>query len=107
MNAMNTSKRLEMLLEVTSEPGADSFAWYALAMEQRGLGRMDEAFDTFRALREKDPAYVPAYQMCGAMLIDSGRREEAKEWLSVGVDAARRAGNAKAVTEMEQVLAGL
>jgi tetratricopeptide (TPR) repeat protein len=104
---MASSKRLEMLLKMTSGPGADSFAWYALAMEQRGLGRIDEAFATFRVLREKDPAYVPTYQMCGAMLIDAGRREEAKEWLSLGIEAARRSGNAKAATEMEQALAGI
>jgi predicted Zn-dependent protease len=104
---MTTNKRLEMLLKMTAAPGADSFAWYALAMEQRGLGRIDEALATFRALREKDAAYVPTYQMCGAMLIEAGRPVEAKEWLTVGVETARRAGNAKAVTEMEQALAGL
>jgi tetratricopeptide (TPR) repeat protein len=101
---MATSKRLQMLFEATSRPGADAFAWYALAMELRGLGRIDEAFETFRTLREKDPAYVPAYQMCGAMLIEAGRPEEAKEWLSKGVEAARRSGNSKALTEMEQAL---
>jgi predicted Zn-dependent protease len=104
---MASSKRLEMLLEMTSGPGADSFAWYALAMEQRGLGQIDEAFATFRVLREKDPSYVPTYQMCGAMLIEAGRQHEAKEWLSLGIEAARRGGNTKAVTEMQQALAGL
>jgi predicted Zn-dependent protease len=104
---MVSNKRLEMLLKVTSQAGADSFAWYALAMEQRGLGRIDEAFETFRSLREKDPGYVPTYQMCGAMLIDAGRQEEAKQWLAQGVEAARTSGNDKALTEMQQALAGL
>jgi tetratricopeptide (TPR) repeat protein len=104
---MTTTKRLNMLLKVTAGPAADSFAWYALAMELRGLGRIDEAFEAFRTLREKDPAYVPTYQMCGAMLIDAGRPQEAKEWLSVGIEAARRSGNTKAADEMGQALAGL
>ena len=102
-----TSKRLEMLLKVTSSANADSFAWYALGMELRALGRIDEAFEAFRRIREKDPAYVPAYQMCGMMLIDAGRRDEAKEWLSRGVETAQRSGNAKAATEMQEALAGL
>ena len=96
-----------MLLKVTSGPGADSFAWYALGMELRGLGRIEEAFETFEKLRQKDPTYVPMYQMCGMMLIDAGRREEAKEWLSRGVEAAQRSSNAKAETEMQQALADL
>jgi predicted Zn-dependent protease len=104
---MPTSKRLQMLLQITAGPGAESFAWYALAMEQRGLGRIDEAFQTFRTLRDRDPAYVPTYQMCGAMLVEAGRPGDAKEWLVAGIEAARRSGNTKAVTEMEQVLAGL
>jgi tetratricopeptide (TPR) repeat protein len=104
---MASSKRLEMLLKLVAAPGADSFAWYALAMELRSLGRIEEAHETFGKLREKDPGYVPTYQMCGMMLIDAGRKQEAKRWLSLGIEAARRGGNAKAATEMEQALAGL
>jgi tetratricopeptide (TPR) repeat protein len=104
MTEMATNKRLEMLFKATAGQAADSFAWYALAMELRGLGRIEEAFETFRTLREKAPEYVPAYQMCGAMLIDAGRSAEAKEWLSVGVETARRSGNAKALTEMQEAL---
>jgi predicted Zn-dependent protease len=104
---MTVSRRLEMLLKMTSEPGADSFTWYALAMEQRGLGRIEEALETFVKLRSLDAAYVPAYQMCGAMLIEAGRPQEAKPWLAAGVAIARNNGNAKAETEMQQALDGL
>jgi predicted Zn-dependent protease len=104
---MTTSKRLEMLLKMTSDPGTDSFTWYALAMEQRGLGRIDEALATFARLRSQDPGYVPGYQMCGAMLAEAGRRQEAKEWLAAGIEVARKRGNAKAEDEMQQVLDGL
>jgi tetratricopeptide (TPR) repeat protein len=104
---MASSKRLEMLLKLTSGPSADSFAWYALAMEYRGLGRIDAALETFRKLREKDPAYVPTYQMCGTMLISAGLRDEAREWLLAGIEAARRSGIAKAASEMEEALKGL
>ena len=103
---MRSSKRLEVLLKLTAGPDAGSFGWYALAMEYRGLGRLDDALDTFRTLREKDPAYVPMYQMCGMMLIDAGRREEAEDWLRTGLEAARRVGNAKTAEEIEQALKG-
>src|SRR2546428_88063 len=39
---MQSSKRLEVLLKMAQNPAADSFAWYALAMEYKGLGRLVE-----------------------------------------------------------------
>jgi predicted Zn-dependent protease len=102
-----TSKRLEVLLKITSTPQADSFAWYALALEYKGLGRIDDALSTFASLRQKDQAYVPMYLMCGTMLIEANRREEAKEWLQAGAVAARVKGDAHAAGEIEGALASL
>jgi predicted Zn-dependent protease len=102
-----TSKRLEVLLKITASAGADSFAWYALALEYKGLGRIDDALSTFVALRQKDQAYVPMYLMCGTMLIEANRRDEAKEWLEAGVGAARAKGDSHAAGEIEGALASL
>ena len=102
-----TSKRLEVLLKMTSNAQADSFAWYALALEYKGLGRIDDALATFAALRQKDGAYVPMYLMCGTMLIEANRRAEAKEWLLEGVGAARAKGDTHAAGEIEAALATL
>jgi predicted Zn-dependent protease len=102
-----TSKRLEVLLKMTGSPQADSFAWYALALEYKGLGRIDEALSTFAALRQKDDGYVPMYLMCGTMLIEANRRDEAKEWLTAGSVAARAKGDTHAAGEIEGALASL
>ena len=104
---MNTSKRLEMLLKMTSSDKADSFAWYALALEYKGLGRLDEALATFTELRKKDEDYVPMYLMCGTMLIEANRREEAREWLGSGLVAAKKKGDTHAAGEIEAALAPL
>ena len=46
-----SSKRL-LFLEKTIEGGSkDPFHWYALGMEYAGLGRIDDALDTFTKLR--------------------------------------------------------
>jgi tetratricopeptide (TPR) repeat protein len=100
-------KRLEVLLKMTAREGADSFAWYALALEYKGLGRVEEALDTFTKLRAKDENYVPMYLMCGTMLIEASRRDEAKDWLSFGLAVARRKGDAHAAGEIEGALATL
>lgn len=104
---MSNSKRLDVLLKMTASPSADSFAWYALALEYRGLGRIDEALSTFAELRRRDPSYVPMYLMCGTMLTEAGRGEEARDWLLAGVAAARKKGDTHAVGEIEGALAAL
>jgi predicted Zn-dependent protease len=101
------SKRLAYLEKVTAEGSADPMAWYGLAMEYRTLGRTDEALQTFSALRQSHPAYVPTFLMCGQMLAGAGRRDEAREWLEAGIAAARAAKNSHALGELEEALATL
>jgi tetratricopeptide (TPR) repeat protein len=98
------SKRLEMLEKLTANGGADSFAWYALALEHKSLGHVEEAMRAFRALRERDPGYVPMYLMAATMLQGAGRDEEAREWLREGIERARGKGDAHAGSEMSEFL---
>lgn len=102
-----SSKRLEMLEKMTASGQADAFAWYALALEYKGFGRIDEAYATFTKLREQDAGYVPMYLMCGTMLIDEGRRDEAREWLETGIEKARAKGDGHALSELEGALGQL
>jgi hypothetical protein len=105
-----TSKRLEFLLKQTAPGGSESsnpFAWYGLAMEYRALSRHEEALGVFEGLRAQTPDYVPMYLMCGQMLEQMGRVADAKMWLALGVDAARKKGDAHAAGELEGALAAL
>jgi predicted Zn-dependent protease len=103
----STSKRLDFLLKMTSGGNDDPFVWYGLAMEYRSLRRFDEALSTFEALRARTPDYVPMYLMCGQMLESMGRAEEARGWLSSGIENARKKGDTHAVSELESALATL
>ena len=103
----STSKRLEFLVKLTSTGNGDPFAWYGLAMEYRSLERVDEALATFEALRSRSPDYVPMYLMCGQMLEKAGRPDDARTWLTAGIDAARKKGDSHAVGELESALAAL
>jgi len=97
-------KRLAVLESLTSSGKADSFTWYALAMEYKSKGRVDDALAAFSALREKDPSYVPMYLMAASMLLGVGRGDEARDWLTEGVERAGAAGNAHARDEMQSLL---
>jgi tetratricopeptide (TPR) repeat protein len=99
------SKRLAYLEKVTSEGSKDSFTWYCLANEYANTGRPDDALRTFEALRQLDPAYVPQYLICGQMLINHKRPEEARAWLSQGIEIATKAGNGHALGELQTALA--
>lgn len=101
------SKRLAVLEKMTAAPSADSFAWYGLAMEYRSLGRADDALRTFETLRGRDAAYVPMYLMAAQLLVELGRRDEARTWATEGVAAAQRKGDTHAIGELEGLLAGL
>lgn len=102
-----TSKRLAYLEQLAETGKADAFASYALALEYKALGRLDDALATFRALRERESSYVPMYLLCGTMLADSGNKEEGREWLEAGVVEARSKGDSHALSELQGALAAL
>jgi len=99
------SKRLAFLEKLVAEGKADSFGHYAYALELKGLGRVDDALAAFDALRSKDASYVPMYLMCGTMLLDAARNDEARSWLQQGQTVATSAGDSKALGEINDALA--
>lgn len=101
------NKRLAMLEQMVAGGKADSFARYALALEYKKEGRIDDAVRTFEALRDSDAAYLPQYLIAGQMLIDCGRGADARIWLEAGIELARAKGEAKALGELEDALSRL
>jgi len=105
---MSTSeKRLAMLEKITQNGSKDPFAWYGLALEYKGAGRVDDALSTFTTLRATSPDYVPMYLMCGQMLVAAARTEAAREWFEAGIAAARAKRDGHALSELEGALAAL
>ena len=101
------SKRLAYLEKVTREGSTEPMAGYGLALEYRTLERWDEALQTFTTLRTNHPDYVAAYLMCGQMLEQMGRVEDAKAWLTSGMEAAKQKGDTHALGELEGALGAL
>jgi tetratricopeptide (TPR) repeat protein len=104
---MTESKRLAFLQKATAEGSTDPLAWYGLAMEYRKLERWDEALQTFTTLRSMKPDYVAMYLMCGQMLEEISRTDEARAWLEAGIEQAKKKGDAHALSELESALASL
>lgn len=102
-----SDKRLLFLEKMTREGTEDPMAWYGLAMEYRKLSRWDEALQTFHTLRTRKPDYVAMYLMCGQMLAEIDRKDEAREWMEAGITLARAKGDGHAVSELESALSTL
>jgi tetratricopeptide (TPR) repeat protein len=98
------SKRLEMLEKLVASGQADSFGRYALGMEYRKLDRNEEALAAFVDLKERDPDYLPTYQMAAKLLVELDRPADARPWLEAGLELARRLGKEKTVSELVEAL---
>jgi predicted Zn-dependent protease len=85
----------------------DSFLRYALAMELRKEGQIDQSLELLRGLTLDSPPYVAAYFMAGQQLAEANRVPEAREYLRVGIEEARRQGDLHAAGEMSELLSQL
>ena len=65
--------RIELLRSFISQRPNDPFPKYALALEHKNSGRMQEAADAFATLMSAHPDYVPAYLHAGNTLVALGK----------------------------------
>lgn len=96
--------KIALLQEILAQNPNDAFARYGLAMEYASQGDTATALDQFQQLTTAHPDYAAGYQMSAQLLLKSGRDGEARQRLEAGVAAARRTGNALALSEMSAML---
>jgi len=101
------TSRIDTLKGFVASRAGDPFPRYALALEYRNAGRLDEARETFEALIAAHPTYTPSYLHAGNTLVALGRRAEARALFERGIEACGRAGDAHARGELEGALATL
>jgi tetratricopeptide (TPR) repeat protein len=96
--------RAALLQEILANSPDDAFARYGLALEYANSGQTEDALREFATLREKNPDYVPAYQMAAQTLMLESRHDEARTILEQGIAAAQRTRNQHAEKEMQGML---
>lgn len=101
---MKAMGRLEDLQRLIEQDPANNRLHYMLGMEYLSQGRPAEAAAALRALLERDPGYVPAYYQAGRACEQAGDPGAAREFYRRGIEAARRAGDAHAASELEAAL---
>ena len=104
-----SSSRLEQLRVMLAEEPGDAFIRYAIALELKRAGRMDEAATELEALLNEDPKYVACYYQLALILIDLGRSAEAMHVCEAGSLQCLTTGDRKAraeLLELKQAIAG-
>jgi len=99
--------RLEKLQEMLAEDPADTFLQYAIAMEHKSAGNVEDSERGFRKLTGLSPPYVPAFFMLGQLLAGEDRIEESRAVLREGIGQARSQNEHHAAGEMSEFLATL
>jgi len=99
--------RIDSLLGFIQQKPQDPFPRYALALEYKNAGRLDEARATFDALMSAHPDYTAAYLHAGNTLLALGLRDDARAVYQRGVEVCVRRGDAHARGELEGALASL
>ena len=99
--------RLETLRSLVAQGTADPFPHYALAMELRTQGQLQEAWQVFEALLQSHPDYLAAYGPAADTLVGLLRNQEARDLLRQGIELCERKGQSHARDQLQTALAAV
>jgi Tfp pilus assembly protein PilF len=97
--------RMRQLRQMLQRQPDDPFLLYGLAMEHKKAGEPGNALEYFDQVLRRDPNYCYAYYQRAQVHESLGDVEAARRTLREGVDAAKRSGDAHALSEIEAALA--
>lgn len=101
------SDRLDALRAMLDDDPTDAFTRYALALELRSLGQVDEAIAELARLVKDAPDYVATYYQYGRALQARGRVTDAAGAVRQGIEVAAAASDAHTKGELEDLLGEL
>lgn len=94
------SERLAKLTKLLAADPADTFVLYALAQEHAKVGDHTQAVAFYDRLLAADPAYCYAYYHKALSQQAASDLAGARQTVLAGVQAAHRAGDGKALSEL-------
>jgi tetratricopeptide (TPR) repeat protein len=99
---MNTSPRLQQLLQFHSENPNDAFLLFALAKEYEKLGNPESALEFYQKIVAQSPDYVGVYYHLGKLLEKTNNPDQALETYKAGMDIAQKIGDRHALSELAE-----
>jgi tetratricopeptide (TPR) repeat protein len=101
------TERLASLRAMVADDPDDAFGRYALALELRKQGLLEECCREFAELSNAQPEYHMTYYHYGRVLVQLNRREDAREIYRRGIEVTRKAGEEHACEELQAALSEL
>lgn len=95
---------MEQLLKMLDRAPKDAFLLYAVALEHKKAGDLNQAIEFLNKVVQVDPAYCYAYHQRGLAYESLGDLEAARRSYREGIDAATKKGDAHARSEIEGAL---
>ena len=102
-----TSEKLQKLSTMLEREPEDTFLLYAIGMEYRKLAAFEKAIEFFNRVISVNAGYCYAYYQRGQVYQDLGKTDLARTTYEEGIAAARRVGDAHALSELETALTEL
>jgi tetratricopeptide (TPR) repeat protein len=96
--------RFEALHTLITENPHDAELRYLLGLEHVSRGDLEQALLSFAACLERNAEYAYAYFHAARALQELGRMDEARQQALRGVEAARRARDSRAASELEDLV---
>lgn len=100
---MSEERLLQLRNMLAEEPG-DHFLRYAIALELKRAGNMEQAIKDLEALLHDEPKHIPSYYQLALMLADLGRTNDAMNTCEVGMLQCIVTGDRKARAELQELM---
>jgi thioredoxin-like negative regulator of GroEL len=95
-----STERLQQLRAMLAEEPGDLFLRYAIALELKRAGDMEQAIADLESILHEDPKHIASYYQLATMLADLGRLSEAAEVCEAGSMQCLVTGDRKARSEL-------
>ncbi len=99
--------RVIHLKRVLEEREDQPFPFYALALEYKNLGELENSQKFFEETLKRFPDYVPTYYHYGQLLEILGEYKQARDIYTTGIEVSTQAEDDHAVAELRSVLSNL
>lgn len=100
---VNSDKIRTLAANVKKDP-ADSFSKFALALELMKQNEVSKARVLFESILKQDPEYLGVYYHLGKLYEQIGLTDDAESLYNKGVVLARKQGNTRTETELNDAL---
>lgn len=101
---MNSSQRIDSIIQLLEKEPNDSFLNYALSLEYHKSGRTEEAINLIEKLLLRDDSYLGAYLQLGKMYEEQLKPEKALSTYQKACTIAKLQNNNKALSELEEAI---